>query len=343
MAKTKRVVKAGSTASTQVIPVESINALEIFREGGLEPLLKKIEKEVSAFVPDLESVQGRKEIASMAYKVARSKTAIDDARKGLVSDWKKQAAEVDAEGKRARDFLDDLKAKVRKPLDDWEAAEAARLEEEKRLEILNQAHEEALVDHDFWLREQAIKAREAELARQEEERRLKEEAERARKEEEERVKREAEERAAREEKMRQEAQERAEREAEEKVKAERERAERAEREHQEAIERAEREAEERAEREKEREARAKRDQEAAVERERQRAEREAEARERARLEHEAKMKREEEERQADVEHRRGINQMILESMKNQGIGEQTAKKVITLVASGAITRMKIVY
>ena len=64
----------------------------------------------------------------MAYKVARSKTTLDDIGKELVAGWKDQAKEVDANRKLARETLDALKIKVRKPLTDWEEKEAKRIE-----------------------------------------------------------------------------------------------------------------------------------------------------------------------------------------------------------------------
>ncbi|WP_437437063.1 hypothetical protein [Pseudomonas putida] len=50
-------------------------------EKGLEPWLQQIRVKIDEFlavVPDLKTVKGRKEIASMAYEVARTKTAIEN-------------------------------------------------------------------------------------------------------------------------------------------------------------------------------------------------------------------------------------------------------------------------
>jgi hypothetical protein len=53
-----------------------------------------------------DSLQGREAIASMEYKVARSKTALDDGGKKLVADLKQIPKKIDAERKRVRDPLD---------------------------------------------------------------------------------------------------------------------------------------------------------------------------------------------------------------------------------------------
>jgi hypothetical protein len=57
-----------------------------------------------------DTASGRKAIASVAYRVARTKTALDDAGKQLVADIKAQAATIDSERRRIREALDQLKA-----------------------------------------------------------------------------------------------------------------------------------------------------------------------------------------------------------------------------------------
>lgn len=99
----------------------------VFAPGGVDAILKKITDEVAAFKPDISTATGRKAIASIAHKVARSKTALDDMGKELVAEWKAKAGAVDAERRTIRERLDELKDQVRKPLTDWEDAEKARI------------------------------------------------------------------------------------------------------------------------------------------------------------------------------------------------------------------------
>jgi hypothetical protein len=113
---------------TELENIEQMNPAKLFTPKGIGPLLKAIEIEATAEIPDVESKMGRDRITSLAYKVARSKTTIDDLGKSHVSDLKFQVAAIDDVRKTARDFLDDLKVKVRKPLTDWEEAEASRVE-----------------------------------------------------------------------------------------------------------------------------------------------------------------------------------------------------------------------
>lgn len=104
------------------------NALTVFRTpNGLDPFLAKIREEIDGFIPDVTTRKGREAIASIAHKVARSKTALDNVGKELVAELKEVPKLIDAERKRVRDTLDAWKDEVRKPLDDWEADEAARV------------------------------------------------------------------------------------------------------------------------------------------------------------------------------------------------------------------------
>jgi colicin import membrane protein len=110
-----------------VIDTAALVPLKVFAPGGIDAVLADIEAKVRSTPTDISTSAGRKAVASLAYKVARSKTALDDMGKDLVSGIKEQAAKIDADRKKARDRLDALKDEVRKPLDDFEAAEAARI------------------------------------------------------------------------------------------------------------------------------------------------------------------------------------------------------------------------
>lgn len=89
--------------------------------------------EVNAHVPDVSTDKGRKEIASLAYKVTRTKTAIDAAGKALNEEARTRINTVDAQRRKIRDDLDAVAERARKPLTDWEAAEAQRVDYIKRL------------------------------------------------------------------------------------------------------------------------------------------------------------------------------------------------------------------
>jgi colicin import membrane protein len=88
---------------------------------------KRVKAEVAAHVPDLSTEKGRKEIASLAYKVTRSKTAIDAAGKKLNEEATAKIAVVNASRRKIREELEALAEEVRAPLTKWEEAELDRL------------------------------------------------------------------------------------------------------------------------------------------------------------------------------------------------------------------------
>lgn len=308
-------------SSTALIPVESVNAAELFAGDGLDGLLSKIREHAISVAADVTTDKGRKEIASIAYKVARSKTTIDDAGKSLVADWKAKSAAVDAARKKARDYLDALKDEVRQPLTDWEAEQERIAEEAREAERKRIAEAEAARLADIERREAEIRAKEEAIRKAEEEARAKAEAERIEKE-----------RIAREERIRVEASERAEREKLAALEAAKL-----------AEERAAREAEQAKERERLAAETAERDKQEAVRQAEEKAKREAEQKERARLADEAAAKAEEQRRAADREHRQTVNAAALKALVDEGVGAATAKKVLTLIASGAVPRVSINY
>lgn len=105
------------------------NALAVFTAAnGLDPYLAKIREEIDGFTPDTSTKKGRDAIASIAYKVARSKTALDNVGKELVAELKDVPKKIDAERKRVRDTLDSWQEEVRRPLNEWQAAEDARVD-----------------------------------------------------------------------------------------------------------------------------------------------------------------------------------------------------------------------
>lgn len=100
-----------------------------FIPNGLDPIIEAIKKEALSFAPDISTATGRKDIASLAHKVAKSKTAIDKAGKDLVSGIKAQAKIIDAERGRAWDILESLQKEVRSPLTEWEERDEKRIAE----------------------------------------------------------------------------------------------------------------------------------------------------------------------------------------------------------------------
>jgi hypothetical protein len=113
---------------TKLAKIEEVTAVQVYEEGKMDPLLTDIEKEVRSFIPVLDTAAGRKDIASLSYKVARSKTFLDDLGKGVIEKSMETVNAVNEERKKMRDRLDALKTEARKPLTDWEDKEAERIQ-----------------------------------------------------------------------------------------------------------------------------------------------------------------------------------------------------------------------
>jgi chromosome segregation ATPase len=183
-----------------LVRAEDFNPMVLFAGDGdaLDQTMGYIREQVVGHVPNLETQAGRKEIASLARKVASSKVVLDGLGKDLVAEWKAKSKKVDAERKRCRDTLDALRDEVRRPLTEWEEAEEARKQAE--LAAAAEAHRLKLEaeERERQEREAELARREAELAAREQEMQRKAEAEQAAKaqaEREARIAAEAEERA----------------------------------------------------------------------------------------------------------------------------------------------------
>lgn len=111
-----------------VVPPQETALAVYSAEKGLEPWLQVIRSKIDGFTPDISTRKGREAIASMAYAVARSKTALDDVGKKLVADLKEVPKKIDAERKRVRDTLEAWQEEVRRPLNEWQAIEDARVD-----------------------------------------------------------------------------------------------------------------------------------------------------------------------------------------------------------------------
>jgi hypothetical protein len=110
------------------------SALPTILAADTNDILGKLRYKVLAHKPDISTVAGRKEIASLAHEVASSKMDLIRLGKSLTEGWRKQTAAVNAECKTIEEKMDALKEQVRAPLTAFENAEKARVK----------AHEDAL-------------------------------------------------------------------------------------------------------------------------------------------------------------------------------------------------------
>lgn len=360
-----------TTASSDVALLNEETAIAIFDDKAkFEQLFSRIKEEAEKCDTDMDDPKARKELASMAYKVARTKTAIDEQGKKLTEGMRSQIKAIDAMRKACRDRLDALKDKIRAPLTAWEerekqreaeaAAEVERLRNSaivnietsltevrqrlvglRELTIKSDLHGDATAYVDG-IRLQAIGSLETVLERMEKEEADRIELERLRKEAEEAARKAEKERAARE------AEEAARREAElaeqrrlAEAKEREEAAQRAKEREEALAKQAAQEAEEKARREAEEKAAQQRaEQEQEIEKERaaqqkaledeRRAREAAEERERAREAAEAEAERKRKEREADQEHRSKIMRASKEAIMEHADVDEETAKRVVL-------------
>ncbi|WP_445439522.1 hypothetical protein [Citrobacter portucalensis] len=319
---------------TDLVVIERANALTVFKSADqIEEILAKVEREVMSFVPDVTTAKGRKEIASLAYRVSQTKSYLDGLGKDLVADLKEIPKLIDANRKTVRDRLDALRDKARQPFTEWEeeqerikAEEQARIKAEEDRKRFESDHEIALLMNEKHDREAKEKAEESERQR-----------------------------IAHEEELKRQAAEQAKREAEEKAAAELAAAKKREEDAIAARAQAEllaKQAKERAEQEaKDAAAKAEAEKKAAIEAEQRKAQeeadrikREAEAKEAARLAEEKRISDEKAKREADVKHRKAVGTEIVNALTaNTSISRDQAIEVLKALMDGLVPRTQINY
>lgn len=319
---------------TDLVVIEKANALTVFKSADqIEEILARVEREVMSFVPDVTTAKGRKEIASLAYRVSQTKSYLDGLGKDLVADLKEIPKLIDANRKTVRDRLDALRDKARQPFTEWEeeqerikAEEQARIKAEEDRKRFESDHEIALLMNEKHDREAEEKAEESERQR-----------------------------IAHEEELKRQAAEQAKREAEEKAAADLAAAKKREEDAIAARAQAEllaKQAQERAEQEaKDAAAKAEEEKKAAIEAEQRKAqeeadriEREAEAKEAARLAEEKRIADEKAKREADVKHRKAVGTEIVNALTaNTSISRDQAIEVLKALMDGLVPRTQINY
>ncbi|MNJ19057.1 hypothetical protein D3C77_133730 [compost metagenome] len=119
------------SAQQQLITVDDIseeNAPAIYVAGGLKQFIEIAKSEVEGEVPDLTTRKGRERIASLAAKVSKSKTAVEKPGRDYLRRLKEMPKVVEAELREFVTAMDNLRDQVRQPLNEWQAAEDARVD-----------------------------------------------------------------------------------------------------------------------------------------------------------------------------------------------------------------------
>jgi phage-related minor tail protein len=366
----KPQLKAEDTEQTTLpVPFEEITEergielgpLLYLNQGSLKPYMDHVYKEVMSEVPDVTTAKGRDRIKSLAASVSRSKTLLEKPGRKFLKDLKEQPKIVEGNLREMVTFFDNLRDEVRKPVTDYENEQKAHQEmlqakvsyfaEEyagmmenapnnltERLQFFERVHAALTaekVDASYDQYQEAGTAAKAETldkielriagtkAEIQEQKRLAEEAEQKRQQE----------IAAAAAKAKADAEAAAQAEIEAANRRAKEAKAQAERDRIEAEQRRIREAEEAKQREAYAAEKARQREEAAAEAERQRI-----------AEEQRKQQAIEAARAADVEHRKAVNNDVLQKlMAEVGVDEDTARLIIIKAAKGNLGALQMNY
>ena len=319
------------TTENALITIDPVNPAELFVPKVIESLIAKVKTITDKHVPDISTPSGRKATISLAYAVTSAKTMVDGIGKDYVAELEALPKKVNGQRKRFREAMDEIRDTTRRPVTEWEEAEAEKARIEAFAVKKDADEEDAYAAEALRELERKVAEQDKELARHAEEKRLADEAVRV-----------AEEKAAQAEKDKIAA--------EAKARADKEAAEaKAKRDIEEAIQR---EKEQAAQAEQDRidaEAKAKADQEAAVKAAELRVQQEAEQKEAKRLADEKAEKEKAEKAAANQRHRAKVDGEITEDIQGVCVAEGMAwdadcvKSIIMHVNKGHIRNITINY
>ncbi|TCU92570.1 hypothetical protein [Paracandidimonas soli] len=355
------VIEKESTELVTLPPKET--ALQVFTDTEkLDEILGTVRAKVVGTVYDMDKRKDREACASDAYKVARSKTAMEKLGAAVSAELKELPKKVDAGRRYLKEGLEAIQAEVRAPLDEWEAAENARIakhkagiewfhlraDEDRDLDSaeLRASIEEvgARVVDETWeefeaeahrMKARALDSLTAALAARE-----KYEAEQAELAELRRKQAEQEQKD-REAEIARQAAEKAKADAEAKAQAEREAAAKREAEAKAAAEKAERDRQEAIERQKQAEARAEAEKLAAEQRAKDAAEAARLAEIRRQADEKAAAEAEQRKREADQQHRIKIMGEAKQAFMGMNITEELARSIVLKIARGEVPHVTI--
>ena len=123
-----------------VLPSDKKGIEQVFIEGqDIGSTITKIREEAKTLPIDMTVRKNREELASFAYKIARSKTAVDKIGAALSAEYKEIPKKIDANRRVYKEAFERLQEEVRSPLSAWEQAEKERVQRhEQRIESIKE-------------------------------------------------------------------------------------------------------------------------------------------------------------------------------------------------------------
>lgn len=118
-------------SKNELLIPDAITGVEVYADAEKperhKELIDQVKKDAKALEADVSTPQGRDAIKSMAYKVSRSKTALDTLGKEYTEGVRKKIEAVNEKRALIRTELDALRDEVRAPLTKWETKEQERV------------------------------------------------------------------------------------------------------------------------------------------------------------------------------------------------------------------------
>lgn len=112
--------------SKDLIKIEVLDPQVVFKGNGIDDLISQVKSRIK-YEHDENTPEGREERRSLAYTIARTKTAVDTIGKDYVAELKKVTTAIDGKRRTWRDTMEALQETVRKPLTEYENKEKQRI------------------------------------------------------------------------------------------------------------------------------------------------------------------------------------------------------------------------
>ena len=112
---------------TEIISQVTVDPSLVLRHTGwFDAYYAALAADVAEHVPDVTTEGGRDQIKSLAFRIVKARTGVEDQRKRLTENWRKLTDSVNRNGRAVREKFEALEETARKPLTEWQAREDQR-------------------------------------------------------------------------------------------------------------------------------------------------------------------------------------------------------------------------
>ena len=108
------MTKENQESEIVIYDAEQTTALDIFVNGGVDPLIEELKKKVDNFEADVTTEKGRKAYKSFARKIGSAKLRLDEAGVELNKEYYDKIKKVNEERKRIASLMQPLQEEARR-------------------------------------------------------------------------------------------------------------------------------------------------------------------------------------------------------------------------------------